>query len=222
MKHSVILAFSSLLAFIASLPAADLPVKDGLELWLDAAHAADKPLPATDKSLAAWEDQSGHKRHLEQGKPASQPTLLGTLTPDGKHPVIRFDGQDDSLLLAALGKSYKDVTLFLVAAPRTNSGGFRGLIAFNKQGVNDYTSGLTVDLSWAPSLKFNVLNLEGAGFGGAADVMAEELPLTTFHVLSTTLTPGKAGVKLFVDGKPSGSRDRTADSRAALRTRFRI
>lgn len=210
MNRLVILASASLLCIAASLPAAELPVKDGLELWLDAAKASEKPPTAPDSSLALWIDQSGHKRHLFQEKSASQPKLLPSLTPDGKHPVVRFDGQDDSLLLAGPGKSYKDITLFLVAAPRTNAGGFRGLLAFNKKGVNDYTSGLTIDMSWVPSLMFNVLNLEGAGFGGAVDVMGDEHPLTTFHLLSTTLTPGKTGVKLYVDGKASGSRDRTA------------
>lgn len=209
MNRFAILAATQFLCVAASLTAAAPPIKDGLELWLDAGRVTGKPLTTTDGSLPTWQDQSVHKRHLVQEKPASQPKLLVSLTPDGKHPVIRFDGQDDSLFLAGPGKSYKDMTLFLVAAPRTNAGGFRGFLAFNKKGVNDYTSGLTVDMSWAPSLKFNVLNLEGAGFGGAVDVMGDEHPLTTFHVLSTTLTPGKAGVKLFVDGKPSGSRDRT-------------
>src|SRR5688572_2858900 len=147
MNRFVILASALLLGIAASLLAAELPVKDGLELWLDAAKASEGPLMTADRSLATWRDQSGHKRHLLQEKFASQPKLLPSLTPDGKQPVVRFDGQDDSLLLAGPGKSYKEITVFLVAAPRTNAGGFRGLLAFNKKGVNDYTSGLTVDMS---------------------------------------------------------------------------
>ena len=123
--------------------------------------------------------------------------------------VVRFDGQDDSLFLGGPQKDYRELTLFIVAAPKTNLGGFRGLVAFNKKGVNDYTSGMTVDLHAFPSLKFNVINLEGAGFGGAVDVMDADHPLGTLHVLAATFAPGRGGVKLYVDGRLSGQRDRT-------------
>ena len=210
MKFYLCCLFLSLSPLTTSLSAADLPVKGGLELWLEADRVVAEKLSSADGALATWEDQSGQKRNLSQKNRDSQPKMVGSLTPDGKHSVVRFDGQNDSLFLAGPGKSYRDLTLFVVAAPRTNAGGFRALLAFNKKGVNDYTSGLTADLSWMASARWNVLNLEGAGFGGAADLMGEDYPLGTFHVISTTLAPGKAGVKLFIDGKPSGSRDRTA------------
>ena len=193
------------------------PVKKGLELWLSARSVAGAlaapgaaPLQRA-QPLGIWPDQSGKGRDLVQQTAQKQPTVE---RPDPANPqaaVVRFDGQDDSLLLAGPGKDYRDLTLFVVAAPKTNFGGFRALLAFNKQGVNDYTSGLTLDLHAFPSLSFSLLNLEGRGFGGAVDAMGDDFPLGTFHVLSATLTPGKAGIKLFVDGRLSGQRDRTGE-----------
>ena len=75
-------------------------------------------------------------------------------------PVVQFDGQDDSLLLAGLNQDYHELTVFMIAAPRTNGGAFRGLLAFNKGGMNDYTSGMTLDLNAFPTLRFNSVNIE--------------------------------------------------------------
>lgn len=189
----------------------ELPVTSGLELWLDARSAAkDSAGTTADTSpeVAVWPDRSGHGRDLGQDAAERRPKLATNLVVGKPAAVVRFDGQDDSLFLAGPQKDYRGLTLFIVAAPRTNLGGFRGLLALNKAGINDYTSGMTLDLHAFPSLKFNLVNLEGAGFGGAVDIMGDDQPLGTFHVLSATLAPGKAGVKLFVDGKFSGQRDR--------------
>ena len=190
---------------------AELPVRSGLELWLDgravvtdpAGNSADSSPP-----IVTWTDSSGNGRNLTQPEPARRPKLVTNLVPSKKTAVVRFDGQDDSLLLAGEGKSYRELTLFLVAAPKTNFGGFRGLVALNQKRVNDYVSGMTLDLLAFPSLRFNLVNLEGAGFGGAVDIMGDDHPLGTFHVLSATTSPGKSGVKLYVDGNLSGQRDR--------------
>ena len=46
-----------------------LPVRNGLELWLDASHAAgDQSLP-TDGKLNQWRDASGKNRHLDSPRP---------------------------------------------------------------------------------------------------------------------------------------------------------
>jgi putative heme-binding domain-containing protein len=193
----------------------ELPVKDGLELWLDARSVAGtvappgaRPLEAA-RPLAKWPDQTGEGRDLVQSVAEKQPTVQRPVPTLPQAAVVRFDGQDDSLFLAGPAKDYRDLTLFVVAAPKSNLGGFRALLAFNKTGVNDYTSGLTLDMHGFPSFTFSLVNLEGRGFGGAVDVMTDDHPFGTFHVLAATLMPGKAGVKLFVDGKPNGQRDRT-------------
>ena len=192
----------------------ELPVKEGLELWLDAgaiATAGDSPAASADsaRAIALWPDRSGHGRDMRQQAKARQPQLVSALIPGMPAHIVRFDGQDDSLILSGLNRSYRELTLFIVAAPKTNLGGFRALMAFNKRGVNDYTSGLTLDMHAFPSLTFSLLNLEGRGFGGAVDAMADDHPLGTFHLLAATLAPGNAGVKLFVDGKLNGQRNRT-------------
>jgi hypothetical protein len=58
-------------------------------------------------------------------------------------------------------------TAFLIAAPRGNAGGFRGMLAANAIGRSDDQSGFTVDFSQHPPQRFESLNVEGGGFGAA-------------------------------------------------------
>src|SRR5687768_2642410 len=51
---------------------------------------------------------------------------------------LRFDGKDDFLQLPGTGKGAGELTLFVVAAPRGNSGFFRGMFATAPSGLNDY------------------------------------------------------------------------------------
>ena len=60
--------------------------------------------------------------------------------------VVRFDGQDDCLG-RALGRTLDEFSAFLVAAPRSNAGGFRAFLAAHETGKNDYTTGFTIDQS---------------------------------------------------------------------------
>ena len=94
--------------------------------------------------------------------------------------AVRFDGKAAHLSVTNVNRSLKSFTLFLVASPRANAGGFRGLIAANATGKNDYTTGFTCDLSWPASTRLDHVNVEGAGFGLTGQVRpvpgAEQLP----------------------------------------------
>src|SRR5438132_2297000 len=70
-----------------------LPVRDGLELWLDAARATGEQIVPADGKLAEWRDASGKGRHLRQPVAAAQPTRL----PAGGGAVVRFDGVEQHL-----------------------------------------------------------------------------------------------------------------------------
>ncbi|HVL11808.1 MAG TPA: hypothetical protein VM529_04555, partial [Gemmata sp.] len=95
---TLVLAFVLVPAARAVEPWADpkLPVKDGLELWLDAGRidatskAAKEKLPVGGK-LAAWFDGSGKGRHVRQAAEGARPTVMKV----GDAAVVRFDGEDD-------------------------------------------------------------------------------------------------------------------------------
>ena len=103
---------------------ANLPVTDGLELWLDAnrieaAHtprkAPERRRPPAGGKLATWFDNaSGKSRNLSQSLAASRPTL----TMVGDASIVRFDGEDDHLRLTEGKGELKAFTVFIVAAPR--------------------------------------------------------------------------------------------------------
>src|SRR5690606_37149019 len=59
------------------------------------------------------------------------------------------------------------------------------------------------------SQRFESLNPEGAGFGGAADVFEGAHEFGTMHTLSFTTKPGKGQTRAFIDSKPTQARDRT-------------
>jgi putative heme-binding domain-containing protein len=190
---------------------ARLTVREGLVAWFDAAslgeaHRANSTvLPPAGAPLDIWFDASGHGRHVTQPIAAARPRWLVL----GDHPVVRFDGDDDFLGVTNIHETVENGTLFIVAAPRSNSGAFRAMLAFNELGKNDYVTGLTVDLGGAPSANFETLNLEGLGFGGAVDLFNDVSPFGAFHMLEAVIGTGPGGVTLSVDDKPQASRGRT-------------
>jgi len=178
-----------------------LPVKDGLELWLDAARTAEKfrvPGP-----LNVWMDGSGKGRHLRQTDKAAQPQLLL----HGHAQVVRFDGQDDHLRAVKQPGELKSFTAFVVLVPRYNTGGFQGFLAVNKAGGRDYETGLTIDQGPMGSAKFNQLNVEGRGFGGWANLL--KTGGEKFHQLYAVEIRGdESAVRAVVNGTPAGERPR--------------
>lgn len=180
---------SLLLCALAQEPWADerLKVRDGLELWLDAAR------PGEGRPEGVWRDASGRGRH------AGGKALFGT-------QGVRFDGRGQQLSVEAPGCVFRDLTIFIVAAPFRNAGGFRALLALNAAGQNDFTSGLTLDQGPGGGERFDALNLEGAGFQGARSLMKDPLDfgvLARICVVSTT-----DRMTLFVDEKLQGARER--------------
>ncbi len=192
---------------------AGLPVKPGLVLWLDAGRLADawrvhgKPMLLPGARLDVWHDASGQGRHFVQRLQPSQPRYVSA--GDGR-AVVRFDGQNSFLERTGLGRATKELTVFLVAAPRSNTGGFRAFLAGHQTGQNDYTTGFTIDLHALASERWQQVNVEGKGFGGARDLLGTPLPFGDFHTLAITCRAGENGVRLFLDGRPSGQRHREA------------
>ncbi len=181
---------------------AKLPVADGLEVWLDAARAAGPDLVPHDGKLAIWYDASGNGRHLRQLDESAQPTRL----PGGQTAVVRFDGQNDHLRAVKLEKEADAFTIFVVAAPRHNPGGFRAVLAFNAPDGRDFETGLTLDMGPLGTPRFSTFNVEGRGFGTWQNLLTEERSFGALYVLEVT---GDANaVRLSVDGVPGGSRPR--------------
>ncbi len=66
----------------------------------------------------------------------------------------------------------------------------------------------TADLGPGFTGRFDWLNVEGNGFGGAGNLMAEPSEFGVVRRMTITSAPGSGGTKLWVDGKPGRSRDR--------------
>uniref|UniRef100_A0A7C2JY32 Cytochrome c domain-containing protein n=1 Tax=Schlesneria paludicola TaxID=360056 RepID=A0A7C2JY32_9PLAN len=182
-----------------------LGVRDGLQLWLDASRAGGDQPVVTGSPLAKWADASGRGRHLSQPAENSRPTVLKV----GNAAIVRFDGLDDHLRAVKQNAELRAWTVFVMAAPRQNLGGFPGLLAFNARDQRDYTSGLTLDLGPWPSPSFSTLNVEGRGFGGARSLRTSESPLQRLTLLEV-VADVSGPVRLSVDGQPEGERPRDA------------
>jgi putative heme-binding domain-containing protein len=187
-----------------------LPVTNGLELWLDAARQNNArsalKLPSLSENSAAdtWFDSSGLGRHVTQRLNDSRPRFHAVVN----SASFRFDGKDDFLSAANLDASFTTATVFIVAAPKNNGGTYPGFLAFNKRGVNDYVSGLNVDLGAKGTPQFTVLNAEGAGFRGAVNLLNSGFTFGRFHTVTLQAGTGTSGVRLFVDGQDQGRRER--------------
>src|SRR4051812_29833195 len=122
----------------------NLPIKQGLELWFDAARelparqaAGLSPL-ASGAGLDYWHDASGHARHLNQRLRDARPQIRRL----AGSAFLHFDGGNDFLFGNAFPRvTITNATVFVFAAPASNAGGFRGLIAWNRAGANDYQTG---------------------------------------------------------------------------------
>jgi len=201
---------SATLASRALEPWADekLPVKDGLELWLDASRenigsAGFRPIPQGGP-IDIWHDASGKKRHVRQPVPEFRPHFFGLAT----WASIRFDGTNDFLSAAGFATELKDATIFIRTAPRTNSGDFPGILSFNKTGGNDYATGVSIDLGPKATKHFESINVEGGGFIGIKDLLNTTVPFGAAHVIALTIQPDKNGVQLWLDGVRQGVCDR--------------
>ncbi len=193
--------------------------KDGLELWLDASREAAareaaglSKLKSGDR-LSEWHDASGVKRHATQGDPKKQPKLVqvGSADAASSSPeagwVVRFDGEDDHLRALGVNRKLTDFTLFLVAAPHSNFGDFRGFFAFNQRDRRDYETGFTLDLNAPGSPALQDLNLEGRGFGGARNLMKTAVPFGTLRVIECAADSKTKQVRLAFDGAAAGMRE---------------
>jgi putative heme-binding domain-containing protein len=189
---------------------AKLPTTEGLLLWLDAARqpaawkANGKPALLDRALFDVWYDGSGNSLHLVQRMQDAQPRFVTA----GARAVVRFDGKDDHLGLTRLDRTLEAFTVFLIAAPRSNAGLFRGFMAAHQTGKNDYTTGFNIDQGSGPTGRFEHLNVEGKGFTGMRNLMRSMHPFGPFHILEVSCQVGRNGVRLWIDGEPAGQRDR--------------
>jgi putative heme-binding domain-containing protein len=188
-----------------------LSVTNQLELWFDASRQSAGRGSIQLPSLSAGNavdyllDGSGRRRHLTQSAPERRPRFRQEFT----GAFLRFDGTNDCLEASLLNSGWSNLTVFLVAAPRSNAGGFRGFFGFSQAGRNDYTSGMNLDFGPFGTPQLSSLNTEGAGFGGAASLWSGPPALFgKWHTLTIPNQPGVRAVQLFVDGAPLGTRDR--------------
>jgi putative heme-binding domain-containing protein len=179
----------------------NLPVLDGLELWLDANRASDSREQVA-APLAIWRDASGNGHHVRQEEPAAQPTWQKV----GSSPVVRFDGIDDCLRAVSRATELRAFTVYIVAAPKGNVGAFSGLMALSANNQRDYMSGMAIDLGPWATAEFVALNVEGRGFGGVKSLRTAKSPFGRLESLEITSDQGS--VQLFVNGQPEGKRNR--------------
>lgn len=83
------------------MPPAQLPVMDGLSLWLDAttglydATTGGNLVTSNDSAISRWEDMSGNERHIIQPTANNKPVLKAA-SQNGNNTVY-FDGSNDWL-----------------------------------------------------------------------------------------------------------------------------
>ena len=215
----LLFAFAALIAntAIAIEPWSDnrLTMTNGLSLWFDVSRqtAARGALGLT--PLQSWNDApdvlldgSGARRHAAQPLLTSRPRFRQEFN----GAMLSFDGTNDFFTAASTKTVETNLTVFLVAAPRSNAGFFRAFFGFNAAGQNDYTTGLNFDLGGGPSAGLSMLNVEGSGCPGQANLLTTPQPFGRWHVFSLVVGRGEKGVKLFLDGQQQGSRERASNS----------
>ena len=184
-------------------PAVEPPVRDGLEVWYDAARIeAPAELPADGIEVGVWPDASGQGRDARQDDAAARPRLMAV----GPARVVRFDGTDDTLRAVGLDRTLEAATVFIVAAPRSNTGGFRGFLAANERDGRDFETGFTIDQGSGATLAFSQINVEGRGFTGAQNLSRAVSPFGAVRAIEAVVSPNDRTVRVAIDGTPTGER----------------
>lgn len=190
-----------------------LPVQGGLECWYDGSRqkegrSALRLPPLASGGVADYLlDSSGQSRHLAQPQASARPRLQQT----AEGTFLAFDGTDDALVGSRLSGESPDATVFVVAAPRSNPGGFRAFFSVSGAGRNDFQSGLNLDLGPQATPQMSFLNAEGSGAVGAAQLLRRQaLPFGGWHIFVLESRVGQEALRLTLDGKPEGARDRQA------------
>lgn len=176
------------------------PPREGLLFWIDAQaqaklrpeHNFAPPFPGS--KLGVVFDSSEQGRHFIQRSADSQPVWVVA----GNAAAFRFDGIDDCLEHVSSAGPLHEFTLYLLARPESNPGGFRALFAANELGQRDYTTGVNVDMSYLGTSQFETLNIEGRGFGGAINLMKDPQPFGQFYRIETVAS--RDAVALSIDG----------------------
>lgn len=187
-----------------------LPVVNGLEVWLDASRQIDawaaenRHGGQVGAKLDTLYDGSGKKHHFFQDFQDSQPLLAD----GGGSLVVRFDGKDDFLRASLTKGNLTSATLFLVFSYDSNSGFFRSVFSGAKHGTNDYVTGINIDQGPLASNQFEVVNPEGAGFGGAQDLLIATSPFGKYHILEISVGEFRKQLQVRLDGVPQGTRSR--------------
>jgi len=197
-------------------PGAEALLTNGLLLHLDAANqavlrkSAGLPPVTNGRPLDRWLDSSGGALVALQTAATSRPVFR---TEDAE-AFVRFDGKDDYLAIASAKRSAKEITVFVLAAPRANRGPFVGMFGSAVAGKNDFDSGLNLDLGPTATKELSVLNVESAGSPGFKNFiqpgknLAAHLPFEGFHVFTVRSKVGAKGSELFLDGLKLGDRER--------------
>jgi hypothetical protein len=121
----------------------------GLAFWYD---AADSPVIEAGGVIQRWDDLSGNANHAAQPAPGQRPLK----TTAGGRDVIRFDGIDDALLVAAPPSFAGGVTLFAVFAMRTRVD-FAGIVSVAAATGVDHANFFTLQNASAASGLFRWL-----------------------------------------------------------------
>jgi len=118
-----------------SYPAADLPVKNGLVMWMDAADDTTFSY-SSGTSVSQWRDKSGNNSHVSQATSANQPSRSTT---QNSRKIVTFDGTNDSLSTSISLDLSVTHTIFAIASQTTGTED-AGLVSIN----NSLNNGLTL------------------------------------------------------------------------------
>jgi putative heme-binding domain-containing protein len=194
----------------------NLPVQHGLALWLDAsveakaARAEGAVFEKDNVPRGVWHDASGNRRHVRQEKVDAQPKF-GSAYPA---KIFSFDGKAQHFSVRTEDLTLKEATLFVYARVRSNEGGFRGLVAAGANNVNDYRSGLNLDLGSGSSDAVEAVSVEGAGFSAERNLLRQ--PLEFGRPFAAAVVIGPKEVKLYRGTQAQDVRPRVEASELKL------
>jgi len=168
----------------------------GLKLWLDAASEVET---ADGNAVQGWADWRGGGQRLAQSEPALQPVLVMNVI--NGEPVVRFDGNDDTLVGAAEGQRLFSTNAGTIYVVQRQAGGHRANTTFTWRAPS-YDNWVNLHLSYNDSLIFDFGDAQPGGSGRLSVAQPRWVP-DNFQVFEAYRS-GTVG-ELWVSGDYAGA-----------------
>ena len=189
-----------------SYPTTDLPVKNGLALWLDAADDTTFSY-SSGTSVSQWRDKSGNNRHFFQATAGNQPSRSAVIN---SRKAIQFTAASNKYLRynSTIINNTTGGSVFVVWRTAGETNAYSSILDNYHCGSNALGAGFQIERNVTNNQYYWGFNTPGCGNGGFIPATSYSNDTTNCIWItkdSTTITGGLNGTSVTPSSSPSAT-----------------